>query len=80
MDWIWFWISKQIAELAVAFGFLILIGVFAVLTMLPGAIRRLLCKHKTYRENRACHGICCACGTDLGFIGTLRKDASKKEV
>lgn len=31
------------------------------------------CEHPKYRENLACNCICTACGTDLGFIGSIKE-------
>lgn len=79
-DYFWFWISKTLAEMAVGMTILlVLIVVVAVLAFLD-KIKQWRCPHKAYRENRACHGICLGCKKDLGFVGELRKDKSKREM
>jgi hypothetical protein len=64
--------------LSVIFGF-IMLSIFVVIVV-GDWWRRRNCLHTAYRENSQCHGICCKCGKDLGFIGDLRKDKTKQEI
>lgn len=75
-DYILFWLAYAGVSVAIPVG-LLLIG---LLLCIPGALKRAMCKHTKYRENRACHGICQRCTKDLGFIQPLRADKSKQEV
>jgi hypothetical protein len=43
-------------------------------------IQSLFCKHEEYFETMACDAICDKCHKNLGFIGNIRKDKTKKEV
>lgn len=47
---------------------------------IPGWFKRARCKHKVFQErDMTWNAYCMHCGTNLGFIGTLRKDPTKKE-
>lgn len=56
----------------IGFAIFALIGVVVVYVLCWQALKQYRCKHKNYFENRACNAICCDCGKDLGFIGSLR--------
>lgn len=60
------------------FLFLIIAGPLFI----PGLFKEWRCKHAEhdFRENMACDAICCNCGKNLGFIGRIREQRSKKNV
>lgn len=43
--------------------------------------RQAKCDHKkySYRETMSCDAICRGCGTNLGFIGTVREQRTKED-
>lgn len=65
--------------MAIVIGLVIVILIVAWIE-LPKWWKQRNCKHESYWETMACHGKCVNCGKDLGFVGTLREDKTKKEV
>lgn len=80
MEFIWHWVDRQLSEDLLGTVALFLLFVFVIVPALWQPVRHALCKHKRFRENRACDGICESCGKNLGFIQPLRNDPTKKEV
>lgn len=39
----------------------------------------LNCKRERYFETMACDAVCCHCGVNMGFIGTVRASRDKVE-
>lgn len=79
-DYFWFWISKSLAEMTVSLCILLVLVLVVLLLAFLDKIKQWWCPHTAYRENRACNGICLGCKKDLGFVGELRKDKSKREM
>lgn len=81
MEWIWnatlAYIGWNVIGPAII-GFAILLA--AAIASLPRLLRQMRCKHIEYFETRACDAICCACGANLGFIGTVRDQCAKERV
>ena len=69
----WFWLMRPIADLAAGIGILVICALLVGMAHLPGAIRKMRCKHESVWENRQCQAICRNCGEDLGFIGAWRE-------
>lgn len=52
---------------------LCIVVVACLAASVPTWIKQALCKHQGgVRETLACDAICCDCGKNLGFIGTVR--------
>jgi len=43
-------------------------------------INKRKCNHEEYFESRSCTAYCFHCNKNLGFIGDVRQDKSKKEI
>jgi len=77
-DYLWFWISKALVEVGIAFGLLALGGALLLITWIPTWRRQSKCQHERVHETRSCDAICLACGKNLGFIGTWRQKRQSK--
>jgi hypothetical protein len=80
LDYILFWLALVAVLVGVVVFIFICLLAYGAYLEFKEWNRERKCKHPTYRENRACHGICPGCGKDLGFIQPLRADKSKKEL
>lgn len=77
-DYMQFWFAKAVAELAVG---LIALGVlfgFGLLCMLPGVIRKFMCRHPSYRCTYINKAVCNKCDKVLGPIHTVRREHPAK--
>ena len=76
MEYFIFWFQSGLAAIAWCFVLIIVFFLVGVLIAIPGWFKKKMCKHESFRENMACHGICNNCKKDLGFVGNL--DRSKQ--
>lgn len=80
LDYILFWLALVVVVVGlIVLIFLCVMAVGAWASFKEWRVQSR-CKHPTYWENRACHGICPKCDKDLGFIKPLREDKTKKEL
>lgn len=68
-----FWLMKPLAELAIGLIVVAVIVVVYTLFSLPEWLRQRRCKHDKVKEDGSCTAWCCACGKNLGFIGSWRE-------
>ncbi len=73
MNWFIAGIAFYAGKLLVLLAIALLLFVVAFIFQIPSIIRQLRCKHKRYRENSRCWGVCLDCGAGLGSISKLRE-------
>lgn len=74
MTFIWFWISKYIAECLLLL--LVVLIIFAI--QILRTTKQARCSHLRVYETESCDAICCDCRKNVGFIGAWRESQKLK--
>lgn len=68
-----FWLMKPLAEAALWMALIAVVLLIYGIACIPGYLKQRRCLHERVREDSSCNAWCCACGKNLGFIGTWRE-------